>query len=170
MEKKIEYKLNRIIKESVTSSTARKQPTNTIQVTHSFLKTISLSDIDKSLNQDDFQKFLDDKTQELSELLPSKSWGHARKFLNIFLLKVEDSLLLAQNLKNHKNMKSLLEIPIDKKVAKSLIVLNNSLPTFYSIHKVTPEINKQYQDSASKEGKKMNSERVELDDIFWAYQ
>lgn len=169
MEKQIEYKLKRIIKESVTSSTARKQPTSTIQVTHRFLKTIKLSDIDNSLNEESFQKFLDDKTQELSKLLPSKSWGHARKFINIFLLKVEDSFLLAQHMKNHENMKSLLEIPIDSKVAKSLIVSNHSLPTFYSINKVTPEINKQYQDSALKEAKMMNFERVQLDDIFWAY-
>lgn len=169
MEKKIEYKLARIIKESVTSSTARMQPKETIQTTHKFLKTIQLSDIDNSLSEENFKNFLDKKTEELSQLIPSKSWGHARKFINIFLLKVEDSFLLAEKLKNHKKMKSLLEIPIDSKVAKRLASSYYDLPKFYSIKKVSPEINYKFQEAAKKAAKLMNLNRVELDDIFWAY-
>ena len=164
----IKNKLNRIVKESVTSSTARRQPSGTVEATHKFLSEINLSEIDDAFINEKYGEFLDNKTNLLSERLPSKSWGHARKFLNIFLLKIEDSLLLSNVIKSHNKIKSQLEIPLDGIVGKKLVEFNPNLPKWTKIQSVTLEVNQKYQSFAKELADSKGISRSTLDDIFWA--
>jgi hypothetical protein len=163
----IKNKLNRIVKESVTSSTARMQPSGTIEATHKFLSEINLSEIDDAFINGKYEEFLNNKTNLLSEKLPSKSWGHARKFLNIFLLKIEDSLLLSNEIKSHNKIKSQLEVPLDSKVGKKLVEFNPNLPKWVKIQSVTLETNQKYQSYAKELANSKGISRIALDDIFW---
>jgi hypothetical protein len=167
MTDEIKNKLKRIIKESVTSSTARSQPSGTVGVTHKFLSEIDLFEIDVAFTDGKYQEFLDNKTNLLAQRLPSKSWGHARKFLNIFLLKIEDSFLLAKEMKSHNKIKLQLEVPLDGKVGKKLVELNPNLPKWVKIQSVTSEINQKYQSYAKELANSKGTSRIALDDIFW---
>jgi hypothetical protein len=163
----IKNKLKRIIKESVTSSTARSQPSGTVETTHKFFSEIDLFEIEVAFTDGKYQEFLDNKTNLLAQRLPSKSWGHARKFLNIFLLKIEDSFLLAKEIKSHNKIKLQLEVPLDGKVGKELVKLNPNLPKWVNIQSVTSEINQKYQSYAKELADSKGISRIALDDIFW---
>lgn len=129
---------------------------------------IGLSD----LNDREFTKFLNRKTNDLSKKLlkpdgTEPNWGAARKVLNIYLR------LCAMNkdistFHNLKNIESYLEVPLDNHIVKEI---DNHAKTKFSsqftIINLSQKVSNDIQSEAKNIATNKGIHRYELDVLFW---
>lgn len=123
-----------------------------------------------------FIEFLNNHTNELVKLFPetAKSWGAARKGLNLFLRDIAynkyfaDKYKIPSALKSNNEALKNLEVPLDKDVATGLEKhYDTSLPKWKGIKHLKPDDSKIFQQKAQELGKKKSIARVHLDLEFW---
>lgn len=116
-----------------------------------------------------FARVLDESTQQVVAGLPrpARSWGLARKCLNIFLrdcfynayLRDAYGLTVAE---------PWFEVPLDRVVAEGLRShLPNTLPRWPGVKRVTPELSEHFQEKASVLSERWRITRVHLDTYLW---
>ena len=136
----------------------------------SFLQQIELSELNAVSTHDQYLRFLESKTVELSESFPEGAkgnWGAARKALNIFFRDCLYNTYLSAEY-SIERLRSWLEIPLDGDVARNLYALHKpSLPKWPNIRRLTPDISSIYQETAAEEAQKVGIARVDLDIYYW---
>jgi hypothetical protein len=140
-----------------------------------FEKSIDLKEFAKVVKKDSYQNYLDIRTKELLALFPEggRSWGAARKGLNLFFREVVYNRYLAAYLRLplglENDMQTLrhLEVPLDKDVASGLIARFPELPKWNRIKNLTPKAHKIFQDKALEYATSRGVARVHLDLEFW---
>jgi len=142
-----------------------------------FEKEISLDDFFSCLkDKEKFKQFLDGHTNNLVKKFPlkGKSWGAARKALNLFLRDltynkfIAEKYNLAADFYTFNQQIKNLEVPLDSYVAKHLYKNSEEeLPKWTSIKELKPEISKLYQKQALMDAKSQKIARVHLDLIYW---
>jgi len=167
----------RIAEISVGSSAIRNQgASGLIDISRKFFyKKINLIEFRKKLISKKYTNYLNRLTKLLVKKFPKKgkSWGAARKGLNLFFREVAYNHYLADYLKittdytqNQKLIKN-LEVPLDKDVASGLNEIFNDLPKWKSIISLEEPDHKRYQEKAFEYAQKKGTARVHLDLIFW---
>ena len=142
-----------------------------------FENRIDLEEFFVSLTEKgEFLTFLDNHTNEIVELFPkeAKSWGAARKGLNLFLRDIcynkyfADKFQLPTSFIDNNEKLKILEVPLDNDVATGLIRhFPNELPKWNRIKNLTKEGSEQYQNKAYELATKERIARVHLDLLFW---
>jgi hypothetical protein len=117
-----------------------------------------------------FEDRLDEETEALLAILPvtTRSWGAARKALNLFL---RDALYSAY-LSSHFQLAQLepwLEIPLDSTVARGLKSRDRAghLPQWPGLKHLEPVISRLYQSTAAALAEEVGIARVHLDIYLW---
>lgn len=122
-----------------------------------------------------FSTFLNRHTNEIVNQFPeeAKSWGAARKGLNLFLRDIcynkyfADKYELPTNFIDNNEKLKLLEVPLDNDVATGLIREFPQLPKWNRIRSLTKDQSDIYQKKASDLAAEKNIARVHLDLLFW---
>ena len=160
----------RIANISVGSSTVRGQPKRTVKIAREYLKSINLRDFSRINNEEEFNHLLDVHTNKLREELPSKSWGIARKILNLFLFQTSHDIFLNRRYSLDKLI-PYLEVPLDNPNAKKLKIfagLDGVKLEWKNIYSLEPEISAKFQKYAKNYAiKTYQCERCYLDIYWW---
>lgn len=160
----------RIVNISVGTSTVRGQPEGTVITARKYLQYVNLKDFSEIINEDGFKGLLDKHTQLLKERLPSKSWGIARKVMNIFLFQATHDIILNRNYTLDKII-PYLELPLDNPNAKRLKKFAKSegiTLEWRNIYSLQPEVSITFQNYAKQYAQeKYNCERCYLDVYWW---
>ncbi len=122
-----------------------------------------------------YRRFLDRHTQRMVARLPKggRSWGAARKGLNLFFRDVCYNTMLAHTLGLPRSARALdkamrwMEVPLDKDVAMALRRECGELPPWPSIRKLDPGTSAVYQAAAKGLAMDYGVSRIQLDLIFW---
>jgi len=123
-----------------------------------------------------FKRFLNLHTDQLVDQFPEggKSWGAARKGLNLFLRDlvynkfIAEKFNLAVNFEQFNEEIKHLELPLDGYVGRELYEgSNNTLPKWKSIRDLTKVVSERYQAHALRIAKEQNIARVHLDLLYW---
>lgn len=182
----IEQIHRRIAQISIGSSAIRNQGApGLIKICHNYLfSDISLKEFREKLPTDEYYIYLDKKTTELRSLFPKngKSWGAARKGLNLFFREViynsylSDYLEIPCDFNDNLQIIRNLEVPLDKHVAIELINIYNEIPEII-ISKIPPKWvsikalrkpqSQVFQNIARNYADRQNTARVHLDLEFW---
>jgi hypothetical protein len=154
---------------AVSASATRRQGKGTVKAARKFLKDLPL----RQYGTKDARKFrarIDKATNALEHALPSRSrsWGLARKLLNIFLRDAMYTTYLRDHFKLDL-AEAYLEIPLDSIVAKSLKAMlpRGALPVWRGVRNVTPKESEAFQKQASEIARKERITRVQLDTYWW---
>jgi hypothetical protein len=162
---------NRVANFSVGASTMRGQPEGTIATARKYLQlSIDLRDFSDVVSEDQFRNILDGHTEKMRKRFESKSWGMARKVLNIFLFQAAEHIVLNRNYTLDKIIKY-LELPLDNKNAKKVKEFargkGKNLP-WKNIKSLDPETSKLFQEYARQQAyKECNCERCYLEVYWW---
>lgn len=164
----------KVAQTSITSSALRNQGSKgIINIARNYFENeIDLEEFKESLYSKNFNEYLDDRTEDLLEKFPEngKSWGAARKGLNLFFRDVVYNYYLREFLKFGDEVTAhlkKLEIPLDNDVAKALIKENPSLEKWNSIKHLTAEVSQKYQFTAGRIAEEKGIDRVHLDLEYW---
>jgi hypothetical protein len=117
-----------------------------------------------------FRRRLDRATIDLMKSLPKRgrSWGIARKVLNIFL---RDALYTGYLARGYRlgRIEHFLEVPLDSISAKSITadVLRRSVPRWRTVRNLTPEDSDRFQDAARGIARRHGVARVHMDAVWW---
>lgn len=167
---------NRIAEISVGSSAIRNQGApGVIKISRKYFRSIDLKEFRRKLISKHYSGYLDDHTKKLKNKFPpkAKSWGAARKGLNLFFREVAYNHYLAHYLDistdfdTNLKLLSNLEVPLDKDVATGLIEKYNNLPPWKSIKSLTGDESKKFQEMAKEYARTIQTSRVHLDLEFW---
>lgn len=155
---------------AIGASTVRSQGASGVAVAaRNFLAGIQLS----KFSTDEPQKFyrvLNQETERLSISLPraARSWGLARKCLNIFLREAFYNAFL-QSQYHLTAAEKLYELPLDGIVAKALRSrARGELPRWPGVRYLESDTSIRYQSVAERLAAKEGVVRVHLDAIYWA--
>ncbi|MBU1308640.1 MAG: hypothetical protein KKE30_03790, partial [Gammaproteobacteria bacterium] len=98
----------------------------------------------------------------------AKSWGAARKALNLFLRDVTYNKDLCEYY-DLSRIRKWLEIPLDSHVANALKKEPEgvNLPKWCTIKRLTPEISREFQTVATRVAQRKRIARVDLDIYYW---
>ena len=145
-----------------------------------FIRSINLVSFFDSLNnQNRFDKYLNRNTMKLLNEFPKagKSWGAARKGLNLYFRELVYNKFIAEHYKlpvsrlEFDSLISPLEVPLDKDVAAGIKIdamkLDISLPSWPRIISLTPEVSAEYQNAALRIANNKKIARVHLDLTYW---
>lgn len=142
-----------------------------------FENSIDLKEFFSSLpEQGKYRKFIDKHTNAIVELFPeeAKSWGAARKGLNLFFRDVcynkylADKFILPTNFSDNNGSLKHLEVPLDNDVEKGLIRhFPNELPKWDGIKNLNPDKSDKYQKKAGELASKEKIAKIHLDLLFW---
>lgn len=117
-----------------------------------------------------FQRQLDAHTATLIAALPraARSWGVARKVLNIFLRNA----LYTSYLRDRYHLgaaEAFYEIPLDSIVADRLRLESEGahLPRWKGVKHLSPEMSREYQDAARSVAERLRVAPVHLDAVWW---
>lgn len=140
-----------------------------------FENSIDLKVFVSSLKSGNHKSYLDKHTSQLLDKFPEngKSWGAARKGLNLFFRDVVYNLYLANHLGIPLNKKANdailkdLEVPLDKDVAMGITSKCSNLPKWKSIKNLTAKESEKYQSKASEYAKTLDIPKVHIDLEFW---
>lgn len=141
--------------------------TGTVKAARDFLMHLDLRQFAGD-SEDAFQYVLDRRTIECRDKLPRKSWGAARKFLNIFLRGALYNRFLCEHY--HLGVtEPFLEVPLDSFVAIGLRKEEGgtSLPPWKTIIRLEPEVSAKYQAFARQVAQRKGCSRVHLDLWYW---
>ena len=153
---------------AIGASTVRGQRTKGVAAAaREFLATVPL----KRFGTNSMQAFhaeLDRATADLEVAFPKKarSWGLARKCMNIFLRDCFYNFYLHKHFDLDRS-KDFHEIPLDKKVAEALRGKASGLPRWQGVKYLTRNVSDAYQQTAGQLAKKWDIERVHLDTFLW---
>jgi hypothetical protein len=121
-------------------------------------------------SEEEFKSKLDNLTKDLIIALPkgARSWGAARKAMNLFLRDALYNQYLAQNYRLH-SIENWLEIPLDSLVAKGLKKENNrqALPAWPGLKRLSSAVSAQFQLFALDVAIRKGFARVHLDIYIW---
>jgi len=156
---------------SIGASTARHMGAGTVKEARDFLGSLDIgsfvNDSEEALNQ-----HLDTTTVEFGKELTCKSWGAARKFLNIFLRGALYNRCLC-DCYGLAILEPFLETPLDSHVATALRSRCNEeeggllLPPWGTIIRLEKDVSQKYQEVASRVARKKGVARVHLDVWYW---
>lgn len=140
-----------------------------------FEKNINLTKFRKTLTTDSYIDYLDKLTADLKSRFPTggKSWGAARKGLNLFFRDVVYNKYLADLLNiptdYKENLRTLrnLEVPLDRDVATGLNKIFDDLPRWTTIKDLNEKQSKVFQDKALIYADSKGISRIHLDLEFW---
>lgn len=142
-----------------------------------FESSISLEKFFVSLKDEaSFKRFLDSHTDQLVDKFPKggKSWGAARKGLNLFFRDLVYNIFIAEQYHLEVSFEQFneevkhLEVPLDSYVAQGLFKQSNKkLPRWISIKELKTEKSEQYQAFALEYANELKIARVNLDLLFW---
>ncbi len=140
-----------------------------------FEYSIDLKEFASKLKSNDYPDYLDKCTKELLNLFPkkAKSWGAARKGLNLFFRDVvynkylADYLNISSDYKKNIVVIKRLEVPLDRDVANGLIKLYPDLPKWTTIKSLNKKLSDQYQLKASEYAHSVGLANIHLDLILW---
>ena len=163
---------------SVGASALRNQgASGIIKIAREYFYTIDIDEFINSLdNEDIYSNFLNKHTGMLVSNFPEdgKSWGGARKGLNLFLREIvynkffSNYYALSTQFNEFNQKIKFLEVPLDKDVATGIYAESEvNLPKWNSIKSLTPDVSKQYQIAAQGIAKKENFAKVNLDLRYW---
>jgi len=153
---------------SIGASTARGMGKGTVKAARDFLRKLNLSSF-VTKSEKDFRRRLDASTNALRERLPRKSWGAARKFLNIFLRGAFYNRFLCEHY-GLQVLEEFLEVPLDKSVAEGLRREQSggtSLPRWKTIIRLRQDRSDKYQECARQVSLGEKLARVHLDLLYW---
>ena len=152
---------------SVGASTARNMGTGTVKAARVFLRNLDLLRF-VTESEVAFLRSLDLSTVECSRELPCKSWGAARKFLNIFLRDAMYNRFLCDHF-GLAIIEDFLEVPLDKSVALGLHGEpgGESLPAWRTVVGLTPADSATYQAFARRIALEKGFARVHLDLCYY---
>jgi len=128
------------------------------------------------IKKDKYLEFLDFHTDEIVKLFPdgAKSWGAARKGLNLFFRDICYNTYFAHkfqlpiDFKENNEKLKYMEVPLDKDVATRLVKeFPEELPKWNSIKNLTKVDSEKYQKKAEDLAQKKEIAKVHLDLIFW---
>lgn len=172
-EHKLSLYQERLSRITVTSSSARGQPVGTIVAAQNYLSRVDLSTLGKLNDSADFETVLGQWTTSLCRRLETKSWGHARKFLNIFLYMCSRDFEIRKQYRLNRFDK-VLEIPLDRHVAEGLVAFERCVAhggrtklTWTTIGALDEQKNAAFQAIASMLARQLNLHRAELDLKLW---
>ena len=123
-----------------------------------------------------FRNFLDDHTKKVLKRFPrgAKSWGAARKGLNLFFRDLvyngyyANKYGVPDDYSALNNFMQNLEVPLDKEVAQGIIAdAEEKIPRWTNIKNLTPEISDIYQHQAQMIANNRGTARINLDLIYW---
>lgn len=123
-----------------------------------------------------YKDYLDYHTNEILKRFPNgaKSWGGARKGLNLFLRDLVYNGYFANKYNVPTEYSDLnlflkyLEVPLDKEVALGIIQdSENVIPRWTNIKNLLPKISELYQQEAQIIANQKGTARVNLDLIYW---
>lgn len=124
-------------------------------------------------SHEEYKNFLDLHTNLLSNKFPTptdggkKSWGGARKGLNLFFAEVvKDRYLCSDYIFDENDLKN-LEVPLDKDVSDKLKEASPSITKWLGIRHLTEEMSEEYQKIALNEATVKEIHRYQLDLLYW---
>lgn len=121
-------------------------------------------------NPSEFANALNQATRDVKARLPSKarSWGIARKCVNIFLRDCLYNVYLRAEF-NLPSIERHLELTLDGVVVKQLkrYYPRGSLPRWFGVKHLLPQESIVFQDAAVALGSFLDVARVHLDTILW---
>lgn len=142
-----------------------------------FREEIELAKLFKALSSNKrYKKFLDTHTSNLLKTFPSKgkSWGAARKGLNLYFREVvynkfiSDYYGLPKNMNKYNIAIAFLEVPLDRDVATGIRRdAGEELPKWKSIRDLDKRISDVYQNAAMAIAKEEGVARIHLDLKYW---
>ena len=141
-----------------------------VGASRSFLRTLDLTAFGHA-GMERFIASLDKTTAELREALPrnARSWGLARKVLNIFLRDCLYTTYLdgAFGLRTNEE---LFELPLDSITAVHLKRLagRGVLPRWPGVRHLTAPVSAVFQEAAAGEASRRGMARVHLDAVWWS--
>jgi len=153
---------------AVGPSTARGQgAVGLVQSLRESLERVELQDF-RARGHRRFAASLDRWTRSIQSDLPSRarSWGLARKCLNIFLRDCYYNAYL-RPVFGSRVAEDWFEVPLDRITATSLRDLDRALPRWLGVRHLTPEASSRFQASATAYAKRLQIGRVHLDTILW---
>ncbi len=172
-EHKLSLYQERLSRITVTSSSARGQPEGTIIAAQNYLSRLDLAILGELNDSTDFEMFLEQWTKSLCRHLETKSWGHARKFLNIFLYLCSRDFQIRKRYRLNRFDRA-LEIPLDRHVAEGLVAFERCVAhgtrttlTWTTIGALDKQKNAAFQAIASTLARRLNLHRAELDLKLW---
>lgn len=154
---------------SIGNSTLRGYPTDTKTVAQHFLAKIKLDE--RNFQPGAYRQYLDGLTPQLQAEFNANAnlgcavyFGAARKSLNIYfrelLYSIHFNRLVAPAW-------SVLEIPLDKNVARWLTSANPRLPRWTTIKQLNPKIYELFQDTARRVADSRKVAVIDLDVEYW---
>ena len=154
---------------AVGPSAVRRQGTGSAKAAREFFASLDLNRFSRA-GPRTFRITLDKVTEELVSALPKKarSWGLARKLLNIFL---RDSLYTTY-LKEAYDLdviEPLLEVPLDSITATKIKRAGGrgALPAWPGVKNLASALSDRLQSAAEAEAKVRGVARVHLDTFWW---
>ena len=126
----------------------------------------------RDVEPDAYGHLLDQWTEQLRVGLPEggQNWGTARKALNVFLVEVFSNKYLASKY-NMSRLGQVLEVPLDSQVNKKLRRFSRAhditLPPWPGVRELTPQVSRQYQETASQMAAELDLCRALLDVVIW---
>jgi hypothetical protein len=169
--------INRVANTSIGSSTLRNQGSSgVIRIARIYLQNLNLYQF-STHSESHFRSVLNERTLELQRQFPSeaKSWGAARKAINIFLGEIFYHRILCAEFK-FESIAPFLEIPLDNLVANALrnqaLLRNENLPQWPKIKYLDLEKSDMFQNFAKKVAQQKGDgwHRIHLDLVFWERQ
>ena len=144
-------------------------PKGTIKAAREYLAGLNLESFVRK-TEGEFCVVLDEATSGFLAHLPkgAKHWGAARKFLNIFLRNVVYNRFLCEHCDLYR-IEQWLELPLDSQVAKGLREEKggDALPRWSTVIGLDSNVNRVYQEFATRVAKGKNTYRVHLDILYW---
>jgi hypothetical protein len=159
---------------SITPSTVRAQGKGTMHVARDFIASeLDLAKLRVS-SERRYLAQLDKATDALRRHLKgkAKSWGLARKLLNIYIRDCVYSRMLCAHYRLER-IEPFLELPLDGVVGQALGTAaiargqHHRLPRWKSIRRLTPEQSALYQGFATELVAEAGHARVHLDVVIW---
>jgi hypothetical protein len=160
----------RVARIAVGPSTVRNQgAAGIVDSARAYFVTLDLSPLSTS-NSAQYSAKLDRLTRQLRGKLPgpARSWGLARKLLNIFVRNAFYNIYLSE-MYGLAKAEALLEIPLDSITASKLKqeTGRGRLPSWPGVKKLTPELSASFQAAASNVAVRYGCARVHLDAYWW---
>jgi len=155
---------------AISGSTLRNQGAEGVAKTaRAFLAELDLS-VFCRIEPHQYSEQLDNWTEELKKRLPegARSWGTARKALNVFLVQVFMNKYFAKEYGLTK-FSDVLETPLDSQATSKLRKLagRGQLPRWDSIKRLKSKDSLRYQEFASVYAKKQGISRACIDIMLW---
>lgn len=152
---------------AVGPSTVRGSPRKTCEKARARLQRTDLRAFGTT-NRKTFEAALNKETERLRCALPKRTWGLARKVLNIFLRDCFYNVYLAK--RYHLELaEQFYELPLDSITARKLKARHENLPDWQGVGKVKKKAIHEFQKAALTEATDEDVARVHLDALWWSF-